>query len=344
MVSQEFIAKHLYKRSILSYLLLPPSLLFLVIQFFRRLIYKCCPVLSFRSSCSIISVGNIISGGSGKTPFTIFLTRHLSDKGKKVAVSHRGYKGNYEKNNKLISDRKEILPSAELAGDEAFLLAEKLPGIPIIAGKNRKRSINLLLKKFPDLDYIILDDSFQHLKVRHDFDFITINGKSGLGNGFVLPAGILREPASVLAQADYIVYNGRNELPRTLTKFADKVIKGEYRVKGFYTPGGADVDIEYFSDKKIGLLSGIGNPGSFEYTIESEKLEFAFHFKFPDHFHYKMSDIKYLQESVTDKNIDLLITTEKDYVKIKKLGKIDIEIIVLEIEFIISELKLLEEL
>ena len=98
----------------------------------------------------------------------------------------------------MISDENQVLDLAKEAGDEAFLLASKLPGIPVIAGRNRKKAIQILEEKYPELEYIILDDSFQHLKVEHDLDFVVFNAIGGMGNGFVLPAGILRESISAL--------------------------------------------------------------------------------------------------------------------------------------------------
>ena len=135
---QKFIENHLYKRSILSYLLFPISIKYSILQKCRRRFYQVFSSLIYKSKIKVISIGNIVSGGSGKTPFTIFLTRYLQEKGFRVAVSHRGYKGKFEKKNILISDRNNIFDSARDAGDEAYLLASKLKGIPVIVGRDQK--------------------------------------------------------------------------------------------------------------------------------------------------------------------------------------------------------------
>ncbi len=337
MISQQFIQKHLYNRSLLSYILFPFSIIFAGIQMIRRIIYSSFPGLSYRSSCQIISVGNIVSGGSGKTPLTIFLAEYLSGKGRNVAVSHRDYGGNFEQGNKLISNREEVFSYAEYAGDEAYLLALKLPGIPVIAGKNRKRSIEILLNTFPDLEYIILDDSFQHLKVKHDIDLITINADGGVGNGFVLPAGILREPVSTLSEVDMIIYNGSEEIPRYLHKYKQKVITGKYRVKGFYDLKNNQHEVTSLQKKKIMLLSGIGNPASFEATVRESGMNFVHHYKFADHYHYDAVDVERLKRDSLTGKTDLFITTEKDLVKLKKLNLTGLNLLVLKIELQLSE-------
>ncbi len=328
---QNFIENHLYKRSLFSYLLWPISFKYSLIMKLRRLFTK----QGYKSKCKIISVGNIVSGGSGKTPFTIFLTNHLKEKGFKVAVSHRGYKGKFEHENKLISDRNDVLDSARDAGDEAFLLASKLKGIPVIVGKNRRLSIKILEKKSPNLDYIILDDSFQHLKVQHDLDFVIFNEIGGIGNGFVLPAGILREPLSALKYADYIVFNGEGEIPGQLLKYNKPILRGGYIVKRFYDKDGNDIKI--FGRKS--LLSAIGLPRSFEKTIKEAGLSFEKHYRFPDHYDFKDKAIlQKIETELKKEKIDHLLITEKDFAKLRFIEH-NLPLVVVEVEFRLSNLK-----
>ncbi|HNQ42989.1 MAG TPA: tetraacyldisaccharide 4'-kinase, partial [Candidatus Cloacimonadota bacterium] len=159
---------------------------------------KYCYPHPYRSRHKIISIGNLSAGGSGKTPITIALAQAMSQSGLKVAVSHRGYKGEAEHGLALVSDRDKILLNARQAGDEAVLIASSLPGIPVVAGKNRARALRLLESRFPDLDCIIMDDTFQHLAVARDLDFVVCDTAIGFANGRCLPAGYLREPVSVL--------------------------------------------------------------------------------------------------------------------------------------------------
>ena len=336
---QKFIENHLYKRSILSYLLFPISIKYSILQKCRRRFYQVFSSFVYKSKIKVISIGNIVSGGSGKTPFTIFLTKYLIEKGSKVAVSHRGYKGKFERKNTLISDRNEIFEFAKEAGDEAYLLASKLKGIPVIVGKNRKASINIFEEKFPNLDYIILDDSFQHLKVFHDLDFVVFNEIGGIGNGFVLPAGILRESISALKFADYIVFNGEGEVPEKLLKFSKPVLKGNFKIKRFYDMNENEISLETLKKSKIALLSGIGMPSSFEKTIQNAKLKFEKHFRFPDHYDFKDNTILQNIEKELKKNkIVFLLITEKDFAKLQFIEN-NLPLVIVEVEFKLANIE-----
>jgi tetraacyldisaccharide 4'-kinase len=322
---QNLIENNLYKKSLLSYLLWPISFKYSLLMKLRRLLTK----QGYKSKCKIISVGNIVSGGSGKTPFTIFLTSHLKEKGFKVAVSHRGYKGKFEHENKLISNYIEIFDSAKDAGDEAYLLASKLKGIPVIVGKNRRLSIKILEVKFPNLDYMILDDSFQHLKVQHDLDFVIFNEIGGIGNGFVLPAGILREPLSALKFADYIIFNGKGRIPEKLLKSSKPVLKGNYKIERFYDKDGNDIKIS----GRISLLSAIGLPRSFENTIRKSGFSFERHYRFPDHYDFKDKAIlQKIETELRKEKIDHLLITEKDFAKLRFIEH-NLPLVVVEVEF-----------
>jgi tetraacyldisaccharide 4'-kinase len=334
MDKQSFIRDNLYQLSLLSICILPLSILYLFLQIIHRLYFSIFTSSVYNCPIPIISIGNIVSGGSGKTPFTVFLVRYLTKAGKLVAVSHRDYKGKYEQQNQLLSDREGLLPEVMEAGDEAALLAEKLRGIPVIAGKNRKKSLQILANKYLDLDYIILDDSFQHLRVHHDYDFILFQSKAGYGNGFVLPAGILREPLSTLNKADFIVWNGKDPITPRLLSYGKPVLKGRTFSCGIRDRKGNKVALETLMEKNLALISAIGYPHGFEETIHSMGLSFSYHYRLPDHYRYtNMAFIKRLKREFNVQKYDYLITTEKDFIKLRK-ARSRLPILVVEIEFI----------
>lgn len=347
------LARLLYRRSILTYILFPASFLYSVVMRMRRAYYNKHPDKAYLPKTIVISVGNLVVGGSGKTPFTIYLANLIKKLGYSVAVSHRGYKGKYEKNVTIISDDKGMLPSAQGAGDEPVLIAEKLKGIPVIAGKNRKNAIKILERSFPDLDFIILDDSFQHLKVGHHHDFVLFKRSGILNNLHVFPAGPLREPLSALRYCDTLLtVSDTSPLPDGESRKPDneiqakiqseyiagmtpnnkgeskKILSGYYSLHGIYDENDREISAETLSKVKIALLSAIGQPTSFENTIKSYGLSFVHHYIFPDHYHFRNKNSFRRTEfgSISLKNVlddrgkrfDVLLITEKDRIKLRR--------------------------
>jgi len=353
------IEKHLLQQSLLSYCLYPFSLLFSIILVIRRWLYKKC-IFQYKAEVFVISIGNITAGGSGKTPFTIFLTNLLTKHNLKVGVSHRGYRSALEGKTTLISNMTELLPEADMAGDEAWLIAHRLIGIPVVVGKNRKHAIKLMLKEYPYLDCIILDDSFQNLKVVHDLDFIIINDQVGFGNGFVLPAGYLREPISALSDADAFVLNktvqrhycedrnpiltlpGRQpDFPYQVQKYLDKFKKisftGSYNPDCVYDFTRKEISFQSISEKSIMLLSGIGNPSGFAETAKAMAIKVVYYKVLSDHCDYR--DIKLRQQIIRDfekSGAELILTTEKDYAKLRHYPEFKACLLILGISFVLD--------
>jgi len=341
---QNFIEKNLYRRSLLSYILWPISLIYDLIQRIRRFLYSRKASWYNPSPAKIVSVGNIVSGGSGKTPVTIFLAQHLRKKGYKLAVSHRGYRGDFEYDNKLVSDRKKIFSSAINAGDEVYLLARRLKGIPIIAGRNRSRSIEILSREYHDLDYIILDDSFQHLKVKHDLELIVFNSSGGIGNGFLLPAGILRESLQSLKYADLIIWNGCQVIPDYFAGYKEKVITGQYKISSFTDRHGEAITPEKIKISRLALISAIGQPLSLENTLIKHGFKFKKHYKFNDHHDYTTDDLMMVAKGIKKNHYDYIITTEKDYSKLERLDLGGIPILILRIDFLPVDINKFDEI
>ena len=157
----------------------------------------------FRSQalpCRVISIGNLTVGGTGKTPMTIYLARNLQQSGKSVVVISRGYKGAAESGGGIVSDGRNLLLDADQAGDEPYLMACRLPGIPVVVGKNRFEAGMLAVREFQP-EIIVLDDAYQHLKLKRDINIILLDHDRPFGNSHLLPRGILREPKAALMRA-----------------------------------------------------------------------------------------------------------------------------------------------
>lgn len=336
MKQQAFINKHLHKKTILSYLLYPLSWIYLLIFYMNYIYHLIKKPYQISGKCQLVCVGNIVAGGSGKTPFIILLADLLKDSKKKTAIISRGYKGAFENSNQQISDENNVFDNASEAGDEPYLLAVKCPGVPVVVGKNRIKSISLLIKKYPDLDYILMDDGFQHFKVKPDISFVLFNSGNPLGNGFLLPAGILREPLFMTKRASGLVCNGKDSLPQTLYRSQLPVIQVCYQVSDFVNTKGEPLSKDFLSKSQLCLMSAIGNPGSFENTIKCEGLSFIRHFIYPDHFDYRNeSEFHTISLFLEENAVDLILITEKDYSKLERI-KHSLPVVIVKTRFVIS--------
>lgn len=317
-----FVEKHWVKRSIISYLFLPFAFLFSLILGCRRLLYKLRILRQYHAHTFVISVGNLTVGGNGKTPLTILLAKALKEEGLSVAVSHRGYKGAYENTVKMISDKDQIFEEVQQAGDEPLLLAQNLKGIPVIVGKNRKAAIHFLSEKIHP-DVVILDDSYQHIKVHHDFDFLLFNRENPVGNGFITPAGMLRESSRMMKFAHCFVLNdiqGECGIPQIFKKYSIPILSTTYHITYFIDYISSQThESARFKSKDVFLLSGIGNPRSFERSMKECGLNFMHHYQFGDHHEFSKSDIAHIVNAAKEQKIDAIITTEKDFEKLRKL-------------------------
>ncbi|MDI6792195.1 MAG: tetraacyldisaccharide 4'-kinase [bacterium] len=155
-------------------------------------------------SAKVISIGNITVGGTGKTPAVITITRELVKRGKRVVILSRGYKGSCEHSAGIVSDGERILLSPDESGDEPYLMARKLPAVPVIVGSDRIKTGRLAISNF-GAQIIILDDGFSHRRIYRDLDVVLINSLNPFGNGYLLPRGILREGLLSLRRADYFI-------------------------------------------------------------------------------------------------------------------------------------------
>ena len=307
-------------------LLYPFSLIFKSIVRIRNQFYDKNIFRSFKvNGCKIISIGNISVGGTGKTPVIRFLADYLKERGFNVAILSRGY-NRKSKGTIIVSDGKKLLANADQAGDEPFLLARQLNSVPIVAEADRYKGAKLIQDKFQP-EVILLDDAFQHRRLRRDFDIVLVDASVGFGRGLLLPAGFLREPISSLERADLIwvtridqATDSRILIQKVSCHSAAPIITSKHRtVKIVQMDSGEQFDLYHLNRKRVLLFSGIGNPDSFEKSVTKLGAKIVYHFTFSDHYHYKSEDIEKIFSKAEQINVDIILTTEKDYVRIIEL-------------------------
>jgi tetraacyldisaccharide 4'-kinase len=317
--SSKFVDRSLLRRSWISYLLYPVSLAFSGVTTLRRFFYRHFPPEPFPKSVKVIVVGNLTAGGSGKTPFVIYLAGELRRRNLSCAVLLRGYRGEFEHSGRLVADRDGFRQELDRAGDEAQLIAHSLPGVPVAVGRNRREGVERLLREFPDLAYVLLDDGFQHLAIRPDFRFVVFNTTVGAGNGFTLPAGILREPLSALRDVDAVVLNGPEDPELTTSlHYRGPVIRGGMKLRRIRDLGGETVDPATLVPGVL-LLTGIGTPAAFERSMREAGIPVVGMQAMPDH--YDFADSSLWSDLVRRQDrgeFSAVLVTEKDAVKIAR--------------------------
>ncbi len=296
---------HYNKTSLLSLLLWPFSIIYGLIMFCRNYLYDKNIFKTAKLNAYVVSVGNLTTGGTGKTPITAEIASYFIKKGKKVAVISRGYGGKLNiKNTNIISSSEKLYYTAEMAGDEPYWIAKNAPGAVVITGKNRVKSGELAIKEF-GAEVLILDDGFQHRKMGRDLDIALVDSKKGFGNGFMLPAGPLREPKSNINRADKVIIV--NKFPYNVPPEYENAIICEL------TPE-VPADIT-----NAVAFSGIAQPDLFFAALKKNNIKLTSKHIFPDHYIYTKKDLDMLLIRAKTDGAEALITTEKDMVKIEPL-------------------------
>ncbi|MDI6790043.1 MAG: tetraacyldisaccharide 4'-kinase [Thermodesulfobacteriota bacterium] len=190
--------------TMLNYLLSPLGYLYGQVMRLRSRFYEFGLFKTRSLACRVISIGNLTLGGTGKTPLTIWLARYLKGKGQKVAIVSRGYRAKNKRPVSIVSDGQRILLGPDEAGDEPFMMARNLPGVPLLTGKERFLVGMRAIEDFSP-DVVLLDDGYQHLGLDRDLNLLLLRTVKPFGKGRVFPAGTLREPLSALKRADAFI-------------------------------------------------------------------------------------------------------------------------------------------
>ena len=277
--------------SIWSIILYPFSLLFLIISLGAKFLK-----IKKKFPIPIVCVGNIYTGGTGKTPLALEIFKITKSYGKNPAFVKKGYDYLYDEIQMLDKTGKTY------------------------SDKNRKEAIKSLISDKHDV--AILDDGFQDLSIEKDFSILCFNSRQLIGNGFLIPAGPLRESFNSIKKADCVLINGDRNIV-----FENKINKINKNIKIFYSKYKIK-NIENFKNKEVVAFAGIGNPSNFFYLLKENNINVKKTYSFPDHYNYSENDFSKI---IGDKNMKI-ITTEKDYFRMNDRQKQNCEFVKVDLE------------
>lgn len=260
-----------------------------------------------QTSAMVVVVGNIVVGGTGKTPFISWLYRNLVHKGFKVGVVSRGYGGQSKKWPLEVTSISDPI----MVGDEPVMLTKQL-GCPMAVSPKRVEAIRLLERNY-DLDIIISDDGLQHFKMARDVEIVIVDGQRGFGNQYCLPAGPLREPTERLEDVDFIVSNGELEVEMPVKRSVETMMLKIGVFRNVADPSQILPETA-FAKQKVHAIAGIGNPQRFFNTLKSLEIRVSSK-EFADHKAYDEKDFLWVDSSKP------LLMTEKDAVKCKAFAQ-----------------------
>lgn len=286
---------HWHRLTLLHLLLIPASLIFGVLAAARRALYRAGLLKSVRLPVPVVVVGNITVGGAGKTPLTLALARQLIEHGKHPLIVSRGHGGD-------ATQPRAVSPDSDPAqvGDEPLLMARR--GLcPVWIGRDRAAAARAGLQANPQCDLVLCDDGLQHYRLRRDVEIAVVDGVRGLGNGWLLPAGPLREPASRLHTVDAVVINGGDAVPGQYAMQLEGVL-----FQNLLDPGRTATAADFIATRNH-AVAGIGNPQRFFSHLESLGI-LGTPQPFPDHHPYRAEDLAF-------DDCDAILLTEKDAVK-----------------------------
>ncbi len=330
------------KISLLRRLALTPfSWLWGAVYFLRRIFYDY-GVLKQRSfQVPIISVGNLTFGGTGKTPFTLWLSEYLSTKNKRVMILMRGYKGKLENSSGLILSGKKINPDSTDYGDEALIFARRLEGASIVVGKKRSENLSFYFPKV-EPDVVLLEDGHQHIKIKRKLNIVLFDALMPLSKYKVAPLGYMREDFHALKDADLIVIGRADQVgPEKINSLKNLLLPHLtlgihfaevcFRPNGFYNATNELIyTLDQIRNRKVICVAGVANPQSFFKLLEDLGAEILVTESFPDHHFFKADEINALLSYAKSEDA-LIVTTEKDIVRIKKIVSDD-SIVFLEVD------------
>ena len=304
--------------------------------------------------CMVIVVGNLTMGGTGKTPVVERLARALQARGRKVAILSRGYKSKKEPlfhkawrwlvhqeptPPKVVSDGTKVLLNSLDAGDEPFMLARNLPGVAVVVDKDRVKAGQYAVRKF-GVDTLILDDGFQYFRLKDHMQLLLVDKTNPFGNGSLIPRGILREPVSHLKRASYVFLTKSDGVPNPELEEKIRALRpGTEIIECTHAPrylrevfGTEQKPLAFLSGKKVACLSAIASPESFEAFVRKHGASIVSRSRYLDHHRFSQEELDEVFDDALSAGAEILVTTEKDAVRIEPGVKVPLPMYYLRVE------------
>jgi len=328
-----------------SNVILPPlSILYRAVTQTRLAAYNKGLLPVTRLPAPVISIGNLTTGGTGKTPLVEWVCRKLARKQRRVCVLTRGYGRANPSSRVIVSDGSSVLTNAAEAGDEPFLLAQNLKGLAAVISDPHRISAGKWAIDNLGAEVFVLDDGFQHLALARDLNILTIDATNPWGGGRLLPAGRLREPRSGLSRADCVVVTRADQSDDVASLEAEiqrligsrPLVRSEMIVKGISRMNPERPEEVVSMPQPAAAFCAVGNPESFFEQLRRAGIDPVFTRTFPDHHQYTPADIGSLIQEFKKAGAQSIITTAKDAVKLQH-GKFELPCYVLNIEISIAE-------
>jgi len=305
----------------------------------RLLCYKNGWLKTHQPETPVISVGNLTVGGTGKTPVVDFLVKGIQNQKMRPAILSRGYRRKNTSTQQRFRFCEDSTIDPEITGDEPFLLALRNPEVPVYVGSSRITAAHSAkIQDHPDV--LILDDAYQHLAIQRDLNILLIDAERGLGNGSLLPLGILREPVNQWLRADVIIITKTN---LAASDSVMKMLKNELKIncpvfKFSFEPQSlsrldrqAQLSLLQLKGKHLLLISGIAQPAGFGGLLELQGANVIGKLEFQDHHDYVFKDVQKILHEHEKMQPDYIVTTEKDAVKLRKFPELLEKLWILEI-------------
>lgn len=346
--------RHGVRATLLRGLLYGLSFIYERLVQFRLFLYRHRILRERTLGCLVISIGNLTVGGTGKTPIVEKIARALQSGGRRVAILSRGYKSVPRPSKRswigrilrkdfapprIVSDGKSLLLDSLTAGDEPYMLANNLQSVIVLVDKDRVKSGLYAIAKMK-ADTLLLDDGLQYLHLKHRLDIVLIDRQAPFGNEFLLPRGTLREPPRNLRRASYIFITKSTGEPNDgLIKRIRRYNRTAEIIECAHQPlhlqnlvTGEQMPVERLRDTYIGSICGIAAPESFEGGLRKLGARIELAKRYLDHHRYSEAEIQSFINRCIRRDLEMIVTTEKDAVRFPRLTNVEVPIYFLRVE------------